>query len=137
MAPTLEAGDVAWIQRGALESIERREVVAFTHPEFEGSLVPSRVVGLPGEQVQLKGGTLLVNEMPLAEPYIQPERAEQDYSLDVSPVLVPSGHVWLLGDFRDMSKDSRHFGPIPLTYIAGRVLRAHALGRHAYHRAVT
>lgn len=134
MAPTLEPGDVAWIE--VPQPPQRAQVVAFTRAEFGSTIIPSRVIGLPGEHIELREGDLYVNESRLPEPYIQVGRAEQEYSLNSKSVRVPDGHVWLMGDFRDMSKDSRHFGPLPIQSIVGRVVLAHALGQHASPRAL-
>ena len=137
MAPTLEPGEIAWFEKANEKGLPQRgQVVAVTIAEFHGAVVPSRVVGLPGEFVQLRNGDLLVNHARVPEPYIQSGRAEQDFSQTSEPAIVPEGHVWLLGDFRDVSKDSRTLGPLPMSSILGTVLQAHAPGEHANPRRV-
>ena len=133
MAPTLEPGEVAWIEPS--HAPQRAQIVAFTSAEFGTAIFPSRIISLPNERVELREVDLYVNESRLPEPYLQVGRAEQEYSLNSKPAQVPDGHVWLMGDFRDMSKDSRHFGPVPIQSIIGRVALAHALGHHGKPRA--
>jgi signal peptidase I len=136
MAPTLESGDIVWIDRENVQSIRRGEVVAFNHAEFGDQPVPSRVIAVSGEKVQICDGTLYVNGAPVPEPYIEAGRAEQEYSLETALAHVPEGHVWLLGDFRDMSKDSRNLGSVALAQVMGRVVRAHSPGEQLSPRVV-
>jgi signal peptidase I len=131
MAPTLEPQHIAWYQPlDGTADLARADVVAVRAKELGGVLVPSRVAGLAGETVELRDGVLVVNGLAFPEPYIDPRRAEQDYSLNHDPVTVPTGHVWLLGDFRDMSKDSRHLGALPAQVIVGHIRRFHLPGHH-------
>ena len=137
MAPTLEPSEIAWYVPGTAERpLDRAEVVALTAKEFGTAIVPSRVVALPNEVVELRNGSLFVNGACLPEPYLHAGRAEQEYSRSSPPSSVPAGHVWVLGDFRDISRDSRHIGPIPVAAVLGRITRAHAPGQHASPREV-
>ena len=136
MAPTLEPGEVVWVRPVPARQLERGQVVAFTTIDLKGVPVPSRVIGLPGETIQLRDGDLLVNDVRVPEPYLQAGRADQDFSRSFGPQVVPKESVWLMGDFRDMSKDSRHFGALRITSVQGQVVRAHALGAHANPRSV-
>jgi len=137
MAPTLSPGEV-----GLFKSLEDSStlgpghVIAYVTEEHGATVIPSRVVGLAGEVVEICNGDLLVNSVQVPEPYLQPGRAEREYSSNVQPVSVPEGFVFILGDFRDMSKDSRNFGPLPLRCVLGRVLHAHPLGEHAAPRSI-
>lgn len=137
MAPTLEPKEIAWYApASSIAELRRGYVVALSTPEFGTAIVPSRVIGLPGETVEIREGVLLINGKLIPEPYLAPERAEQDYSITSAPLTVPSGHVWLLGDFRDMSKDSRHLGPVPSSAVLGRITHAHLSGSHTSPRQV-
>ena len=137
MAPTLEPREIAWYEPVTSSTEFRRgDVVALSAPDLGAKIIPSRVVGLPGDSVEIREGELLINGKPVAEPYIDPARAEQDYSTALARITVPSDHVWLLGDFRDMSKDSRHLGPVSSNALVGRVTRAHLPGSHSSPRHV-
>ncbi len=85
---------------------ERGEVIIFTLSENPSIDIIKRVIGLPGDQIELKGRTLFIN----GEPY----EKDREYTIwkeggvkDFGPVVVPEDHVFLLGDNRDHSRDSR------------------------------
>lgn len=123
----------------------RFEVVVLTDPE-EGTPVIKRVVGLPGDTIQIVpkrtrwhgqeveyGGQLIVNGVPYEEPY-----ATWELPTRVGPLLVPQGHYYVLGDNRDESTDSRDYGPVPERLIQGVAVavvfppsRIHALSAEA------
>lgn len=75
-----------------------------------------RVVALPGERVEGLGGKVLVDGRELREPYL----ARNDPTPDFAAVVVPPGTVWVLGDNRSNSADSRVFGPVPQSTVVGR-----------------
>jgi len=77
-----------------------------------------RVVGLPGEQVSSRGGGLYVNDRLLVEPYL-PEGLRTG---EFGPVAVPPGRLFVMGDNREDSRDSRFFGPIEQSSVVGRVV---------------
>ncbi len=77
-----------------------------------------RVIGLPGEQVAGRGGSLYVNDTLLVEPYL-PAGLRTD---DFGPVTVPAGKLFVMGDNRGSSFDSRKFGPIDRSSLVGRVV---------------
>lgn len=137
MAPTIEPEDIAWFEASHKTTVPSRgQVVVLRLIEFGSSLVPSRVVALPGETIELRDGSLFVNQEFVEEPYLQFGRAKQDYSRYFQSTSVPEAHLWLLGDFRDMSKDSRSFGPVPLSAVVGRITHAHQRGGHNRPREV-
>lgn len=138
MAPTLEAKDIAWYCRlDSPSRLRRAQAVALATSVFGTAVVPSRIVAFPGETVEIREGELFVDGIRVPQPYVQAGRAEQDYSRSSAPVSVPRDHVWVLGDFRDMSKDSRHIGAIGLAAVLGRITHAHAPGQHASPREIT
>lgn len=75
-----------------------------------------RVVALPGERVEAHGGKVLVDGLELVEPYLPGDTATADFSA----VVVPPGTVWVMGDNRANSADSRIFGPVPRSTVVGR-----------------
>ena len=77
-----------------------------------------RIVGLPGEQVASKGGSLYVDDTLLVEPYLPPGVRTEDFA----PVTVPPGKLFVMGDNRGSSFDSRRFGPIDRSSVVGRAV---------------
>ncbi len=118
MAPTLEAGDrvLSWKPGAGGHSWRRGDVVAFRH---RGQVWVKRVVARGGETVALRDGRLFVDGTPVREPYADPRRIDGVY---FGPVRVPSGAVFVLGDNRGDSVDSRRFGAVPVSRIEGRVV---------------
>lgn len=92
----------------------RGDVVVFRINQNSDLLI-KRVVGLPGDRVEIRGGRVLINGEILFEPYL----TQPTYG-DYGPVDVPPLHVFVLGDNRAFSNDSRAFGPLPLGFVLGR-----------------
>lgn len=80
---------------------ERGDVILFYHEELGTSLIMKRIIGLPGETVEVRSGQIYINEVPLSEPYITGNTSE------FSPVTVPENHYFVLGDNREYSHDAR------------------------------
>jgi signal peptidase I len=103
-----------------LHAVHRGDVVVFTRPPSvpttDADLV-KRVVGLPGESVRAAGGTVYVDNRALTEPYVAPDCHG---TANFGPTTVPTGDVFVMGDNRCDSMDSRSFGPIPQSTIVGR-----------------
>lgn len=92
----------------------RGDIVIVDVPGYEIPLI-KRVIGLPGEMVEIRGGQVLINGQPLDEPYLD-DVTQRDFG----PVEVPAGHVFVMGDNRNVSHDSRSIGPVPQEWIVGR-----------------
>ncbi len=95
---------------------QRFDVVVLKLPNQSEDLLIKRVIGLPGETVEIKNGRVYINGEPLEEPYTVDETRPGRYA----KVTVPPLHVYVLGDNRDRSNDSRSFGPVPIESIVGR-----------------
>jgi signal peptidase I len=109
---------------------ERGDIVVFLPPASwrSGQSAPfiKRVIGLPGDRIDLMDGFVIVNGVQLDEPYLfarkgEPEPTEP--SLDgTTSWRVPDGSLFVMGDHRAASADSREFGPIPVSTVLGRAL---------------
>lgn len=92
----------------------RGDVVVLRLPRDPSELLIKRVIALPGETVEIRDGAVWVDGQALDEPYLtQPTLGH------MAPLVVPEGHVFVLGDNRAYSNDSRAFGPVPLENIVG------------------
>ena len=93
---------------------QRGDIIIFSHPVVEGKTLVKRVIGLPGEQIEIKEGIVYIDDVPLDEPYIQGTTSS------LSKREVPEGYYFVMGDNRPASSDSRSWGPIPESCIIGR-----------------
>ncbi|GGZ17232.1 signal peptidase I [Streptomyces poonensis] len=130
MSPTYTAGDVVVFEEGGGDEVGRGDVVLFEAPERYGPGVYTmqRVIGVGGDHVvcctgEGAGERLTVNDRPLDEPYVADGVADGVRPYDVT---VPEGRLFLLGDHRVNSRDSRFFeedhdGTVPLSAVRGRV----------------
>ena len=97
--------------------IERGDVVVFWYPKEPSVSFIKRVVGLPGDTVELRRGELVVNGQPVPEGYVLAAYRD-DESHDL--IVVPKGYYYVLGDHRSSSNDSRSWGEVPEKYIYGK-----------------
>lgn len=161
MQPTLKAGDfifsyrlaygfrIPWIsQVWWSSSPERGDVVVFSYANHPATSYVKRVIGVPGDKIQIINGKLLVNDVSLDYELEVPPRPEDNpnpEAFDIyverdlggsrrvifekkrkdqnfGPLVVPPGEIFLLGDNRDASDDSRYWGAVPIDQIYGKVL---------------
>ena len=102
-----------------IEKIARKDIVVFWYPLDPTKSYIKRVIGMPGDVVEVRRGVVYVNDMALSEPYVDPEF--MDYRTYPS-VYVESGHYYVLGDHRNQSNDSRMWGLVPEKYIYGKAV---------------
>lgn len=108
----------------------RGDVIIFEYPRDPSRDFIKRVIGLPGETVELRRKVVHINGQPLEEPYVtllQPPRPGGESSVfdlreSYGPVVVPPGHYFVMGDNRDNSRDSRYWGFLPGHYVKGKAL---------------
>jgi signal peptidase I len=145
MEPALEIDDRVLVNKLSyqLHDVNRGDIVVFERPESEqGSDIKDlikRVIALPGEQVVIKDDAVFVDGQRLVEPYLVPGTTiangptEPWRCTDEQPCVVPDDSVWVMGDNRTDSRDSRYFGPIPEDTIVGRAfVRIWPLDRAAF-----
>jgi signal peptidase I len=101
------------------EPIERGDVVVFRYPQDPTKSYIKRVIGLAGDRVRIEEGRVYVNGEQLYEPYVLAYyRDDRSYP----EVTVPADSYFVLGDHRNMSSDSRDFGPIPQQAVYGKAV---------------
>src|SRR5688572_32095325 len=106
------------IQSVSWGHIERGDIVVFWYPDDPDKSYVKRVIGLPGEVVEIRAGKVFVDGRALTEPYLD---AEHNQSLPTqAPKKVDPHHYFVMGDNRDNSADSRYWGLVPEKYIIGK-----------------
>lgn len=138
MEPTILVGDRLLVDkftvRNAVDgvfpaapehSIQRGDIVVFKHPTEIENLWVKRVIGLPGEMVEVRAREVFIDGQPLEEPYAQflePRSSRYSRGDFYGPRIVPEGHYFVLGDNRDNSRDSRFWDFLSGDLIVGRPL---------------
>ncbi len=124
MAPLLSDQERIFINKFVyrFESIHRGDVVVFWYPLDRSKSFIKRIIGLPGETVEIRHGAVFVNGHLVPEPYVPSQYADIS---DFGPVKVPKSSYFVMGDHRISSNDSRVFGPVASQYIYGRAVFAY------------
>jgi len=116
MEPNLHTAQRLVIEKVSyrFEPPKRGDVVVL---EIESSDLPliKRVVGLPGETIEIRNNQIFINSAPIEEPYLN-HTVQRNYG----PVQIPADHVFVMGDNRGASNDSRYFGPVATEQLIGR-----------------
>ncbi|HEY6532888.1 MAG TPA: signal peptidase I, partial [Acidimicrobiales bacterium] len=131
MYPTLKKNDRVLVNKLSyrLHDPNRGDIVVFDRPEgatsSDISELIKRIVGLPGEEVVIEGDNVFVDGRQLEEGYLpvgtETSTTASPYKCTrVDPCVVPDDHLWVMGDNRGDSQDSRWFGPIPEDSVVGR-----------------
>ncbi|MDH4185323.1 MAG: signal peptidase I, partial [Nitrospinota bacterium] len=123
MEPTLAKGDHVMVMlNDGSYSPGRGDVVVVLIPGDRRKAYIKRIVGLPGETIQMNSDSILINGKPLYESYLP---NTQGLSKDSLSVTIPANAIFVLGDNRANSLDSRNFGPIPMESVLGKVVVIH------------
>ncbi|OAG27604.1 S26 family signal peptidase [Thermodesulfatator autotrophicus] len=104
---------------------QRKEIIVFIFPENRKLDFIKRVIGLPGDVIEVRNKIVYINGVPLDEPYVQhtdPRILPKEVSPrdNFGPVKVPPGHLFVMGDNRDQSYDSRFWGFVPIKDVKGK-----------------
>jgi signal peptidase I len=126
MLPELRPDDYLLVDKISphVWAYQRGDVVVLQAPPGvpEGFVLVKRVIGLPGDRVAFADGHVVINDHPLAEPWLPTGGAEPVVTAGpADEITVPIGSLYLMGDNRAVSFDSRNFGPVAESEIIGRV----------------
>lgn len=118
MIPTLEIGDRVLVNKFIYRFTDPRrgDIIVFESVDNSNEDLIKRVVGLPGDKIAVRGGKLFVNGEPQKEPYTNKKLPDRSF---YAQTTVPKNHVFVMGDNRGNSADSRVFGPLPEKNIEG------------------
>jgi signal peptidase I len=120
MAPTLEDHDRLIVNKLVYELGDPRpgDIVMLYYPLNPEKMFVKRVIAKEGDTVRIVDGRVYVNDIPLHDDYVPAEFRSHD---DWGPQVIQQGYYFVMGDHRNNSSDSRHWGPVPKKYIVGKV----------------
>ncbi len=125
MEPTFRSGEYIFTSKVTYKfrPMERGDVVVFKSPKNPDQEYIKRIIGLPGDTVKVRGGEVFVNGAQLSENYISDKTSvfEGGFAQEDVQITVPSGKLFVMGDNRPHSSDSREFGPIDQESLIGQV----------------
>jgi len=108
-----------FVYRFGISDIVRGDTIVFWAPEDPSKSYIKRVIGVPGDVVEIDHGTVVLNGQRLEEPYIQDEYRDR---MSMPRRMVEAGHYFVLGDHRNSSNDSRSWGTVPRDAIYGKAV---------------
>ncbi len=137
MRPGIENEDIVLDKYVTDYVPQRGEIIAFKSPRNRADNYCKRVIGIPGDTVEIKAKEVFLNQQRLLEPYVRHNDSlvfshySDEYVIprelkkrdEMAPVVVPAGTCFVLGDNRDLSDDSRYFGLVPLQDVLCRVIK--------------
>lgn len=124
MVPTLNQGDYIMTNTWYYDQAEPKygDLVVFNVSGSPGTRFIKRIIGLPGDQIEIRDDVLVRNGQVITEPYIQLTDQPSGLSSNYGPETVPNTSIFVLGDNRHRSRDSRYIGPIDKSMLHGRVI---------------
>ena len=122
MQDTLYTGDrlITTVIDYKLFGLNRFDVTVCHFPNRKNERFVKRIIGLPGETIEVRNGVTLINGEPIEEPFLTPEKTERYHRSNFGPYEIPEDCYFVMGDHRDDSTDSLTVGPIPAGDIIGR-----------------
>jgi signal peptidase I len=120
MAPTLEDQDRLIVNKFAyrIGDPQRGDIVMLYYPVNPDKSFVKRIIAEPGDEVHIVDGRVYVNDVPVKDDYVPAHYRSHD---DYGPVHIKEGYYFVMGDHRNNSSDSRHWGEVPKKYIIGKV----------------
>ena len=138
MRPTLLEGDLILVNKfiygakipftnsrlPAFSQLKRGDIVVFIYPDDRKKDFIKRLIGFPGETVEIKNGTIYINDKPLLEPMFNQRYYYNrgDLAVEGQKIVVPAGKFFVLGGNSASSKDSRYWGFVPWENILGQAM---------------
>ncbi len=121
MRPLLRDQERVLISKLAVRggNLHRFDIVVMYKPDEPDKSLIKRIIGLPGEIIEIRGGNVFINDKPLRQAFGGDADAARASS-DMKALLIPRGMYFVMGDNRSLSFDSRLFGPVPQKYIFGK-----------------
>jgi signal peptidase I len=123
MMPSLQNDERIFINkfvyRFGISNIDRGDTVVFLYPGDPTKSYIKRVIGIPGDTVEIDRGRVIVNKNPIAEPYVAEDNRD---NVSMNAQVVPAEKYFVLGDHRSSSNDSRSWGLVPREYIYGKAV---------------
>lgn len=123
MLPRLHDGERIFVNKliyYGLPRLDRGDIAVFWFPEDPSKSYIKRIVGLPGETIEIRAGRMYINGSMLEEDYLDPQLNRKP--VNQQPVFVKDHYFFVMGDNRDNSSDSRYWGLVPEKYIYGKAL---------------
>ena len=114
MYPTIHRQELLLSSRVSTHKINRYDIVVFQYPDDPSELFIKRVIGLPGDKIEIKNGTVYANGKKLRDDFVK------NRSYDSGIYVVPKNSYFMMGDNRHNSLDSRYWGFVPEDHIVGR-----------------
>ena len=121
MMPGLEDQERIFVNKFVyrLEPISRGDVIVFRYPRDPSKSFIKRVIGVAGDKIHIEQGLVYVNGLPLTEDYVPSQYTDWRSQPEIT---VPEGAYFMMGDHRNMSNDSRDFGPVAQAYVVGKAV---------------
>lgn len=117
MLPSFHDGDKIFIDK-SLNNLKRGDVITFLYPKNQTKWYFKRIIGLPGEKVEIRDGTVLINDSKIDEPYV--DQNFNQSKQNTRSQIIPENQYFVLGDNRDNSSDSRAWGMLDHNLIMGK-----------------
>lgn len=108
-----------FVYRLGMGGVQRGDTVVFLFPQDPRRSYIKRVIGVPGDTLEMREGQVWLNGSELSEPYVPDEYRDPS---NMAPIRIPPGHYFVMGDHRSASNDSRTWGPLPVQAIYGKAV---------------
>lgn len=125
MSPTLRDGD-RWLITASIADLRRGDIIELRYPKDPTKLYIKRIVGLPGERLEMRDNKVLINGVEFKEDYL--DQTYNQSGLWIPEKLIPPDHYFVLGDNRDNSSDSRYWGTVDKSLVVGKLYMRYASG---------